>query len=73
LVRNAEIYRSDLLGRARGSAESFVKLAEEEARSPEVTRRRLWLERMERVLPQTNTIVVQPSTGSERRRIFIDG
>ncbi len=73
VVRNAEIYRSDLLGRAKGEAESFVRLAAEEARSPEVTRRRLWLERMEKDLPKASTKVVQPAARGERRRVFIDG
>ena len=73
LVRDAEIFRSDLLGRTRGAAHSFSQLAEEAAKSPELTKRRLWLEGVERLLPRVRTKVVQPPTGGERRRVFIDG
>ena len=73
LIRDAEIYRSDLLGRARGAARSFAELSREAAKNPRVTRRRIWLETIESVLPRTRTKVIQPSQDGKRRRIFIEG
>ncbi len=73
MIRDAEIYRSDLLGRARGAARSFAELSREAASHPAVTRRRIWLEAMEKLLPRTTTKVIQPPSGDRPRRIFIEG
>lgn len=52
-VLEAEGYALNRVNRARGDASRFVALYEEYRRAPEVTRRRLHLETMQKVLPET--------------------
>lgn len=52
-ILEAEGYALDRVNRARGDAARFVALYEEYRRAPEVTRRRLHLEAMQRALPAT--------------------
>jgi modulator of FtsH protease HflK len=47
---------------ARGHAARFVSIHDEYAKAPEVTRRRMYLETMERVLGDTEKIIIDPST-----------
>jgi len=49
---------------ARGETERFLALAREHARSPRVTEQRLYLETLERLLPDLETYVVDPSGGA---------
>ena len=51
-VLQAEGYALDRVNRAEGDAVRFVAVHEEYQRAPEVTRRRLYLETMQRVLPR---------------------
>ena len=50
-VLQAEGYALDRINRAEGNAVRFTAIYEEYRRAPEVTRRRLYLETMQRVLP----------------------
>lgn len=50
-ILEAEGYALDRVNRAKGDAARFVALVEEYKRAPEVTKRRLHLEAMQRVLP----------------------
>ena len=51
-VLQAEGYSLDRVNRAEGDAVRFVAVHDEYQRAPEVTRRRLYLETMQRVLPR---------------------
>ena len=51
-VLQAEGYALDRVNRAEGDAVRFTAIHEEYQRAPEVTRRRLYLETMQRVLPR---------------------
>ena len=53
----AEIYRSETIAAARGDAESFDLLRERVAAAPEVSKRRIWLEALEKVLSRPKKIV----------------
>lgn len=57
-VRQAEGYALDRINRARGDSARFVALFDAYQRAPEVTRRRLYLETMTRVLPRASRMVV---------------
>ena len=48
---------------ASGEAERFRSLAREHDRAPAVTEKRLYLETLERILPQIETYVVEPGPG----------
>ncbi|MBU0670304.1 MAG: protease modulator HflK, partial [Alphaproteobacteria bacterium] len=52
-------YAQQVLAQAQGEAEAFDEVYEEYRLAPEVTRRRLYYETMERVLSQTDTTVVE--------------
>jgi len=55
-------YRESKVAEATGAAERFRALEAEYLKAPEVTRRRLYLETMETVLPQVETVVVDPGS-----------
>lgn len=52
LVSQAEGYKTNRINRAQGDAARFKALAEEYRKAPEVTRERLYLETVEKVLPR---------------------
>jgi modulator of FtsH protease HflK len=58
MLRNAEAYREQRLIRARGDADRFVRIHSEYQKAEAVTRDRLYLEMVDRVLPRTKTVVV---------------
>jgi membrane protease subunit HflK len=60
----AEGYREAKIAEATGEAERFLALAAEYQRAPEVTRRRIYLEAMEEVLPGVQIVIIEPGTAS---------
>lgn len=58
LINEAEAYRESKVREAAGAAERFVAVQEAYATAPDVTRRRLYLETMEQILPGMNKIVM---------------
>lgn len=58
-INRAEAYAQQILARAQGDAASFDKIYAEYKLAPEVTRRRLYYETMERVLRKTDKTVVE--------------
>ena len=58
MLRVAEGYREQRLIRARGDADRFVRIHGEYKKAEAVTRDRLYLEMVDRVLPRTKTVVV---------------
>jgi modulator of FtsH protease HflK len=58
MLRVAEGYREQRLIRARGDADRFVRIHGEYKKAEAVTRDRLYLEMVDRVLPKTKTVVV---------------
>ena len=59
---SAQGYRDARIAQASGEAGRFTALQTEYAKAPEVTRRRLYLETMEQVLPDVEKIIIQPGT-----------
>lgn len=57
-VQEAEGYSADRINRARGDAAAFDSLLEAYRRAPEVTRRRIYLETMQAVLPRVKRKIV---------------
>jgi len=62
-VSEAEGYAVDRVNRAKGDVARFVEIAKVYAVSPQVTRRRLFLETIERVLPNVSRVVVASDEG----------
>ena len=63
-VRSAEAYRDSKVAEAAGEAARFSAVLVEYERAPEVTRKRLYLEAMEDVLPKVQKLIIEPGTGA---------
>lgn len=61
LLEQAEGYRAQQVNQAEGEAARFVAVYDEYAKAPEVTRKRLYLETMERVLGDVDKIILDDS------------
>ncbi len=59
----AEGYRAQVINEAEGEASRFIAVYDEFAKAPEVTRKRLYLETMERVLGSVDKILIDEGTG----------
>ena len=58
VMEEAEAYRATRVNRARGEAERFKAIYQEYRNAPEVTRRRLYLEMIDDVLPALGKVYV---------------
>jgi modulator of FtsH protease HflK len=62
MYEQAEAYKRSKIIEARGEATRFEALLAEYQLAPDVTRRRLYLETMEEILPEIEKMVVEPNT-----------
>jgi len=60
-LEEAEGYRARVVNEARGDASRFTSVLEEYSKAPEVTRKRLYLERMEQVLGTIDKTILDQS------------
>ncbi|QDL92831.1 FtsH protease activity modulator HflK [Paroceanicella profunda] len=63
LVQEAEAYRSQAVNEAQGAASRFTAIYNEYVNAKEVTRKRLYLETMERVLGNVDKVIIDPDVG----------
>lgn len=63
VIREAHAYKQQRVAEAIGNTDRFLALLEEYRKAPEITRARLYLEAMERVLPRTRIYVVDTDGG----------
>jgi modulator of FtsH protease HflK len=61
IIQGAEAYKEQTVAEANGRADRFLKVYEEYAKAPEVTRKRMFLETMERVFGGTEKIIIDNS------------
>lgn len=59
---DASAYKSQVVLEAEGQAARFISVYNEYAKSPDVTRKRLYFETMEQVLGQSQKVLVEPGT-----------
>jgi len=64
ITQAAEAYREQTVAEAKGQAARFLKVYEEYKKAPDVTRRRLYLETMEKVLGGTEKFILDTGAGS---------
>jgi len=64
ITQAAEAYREQTVAEATGQTARFLKVFDEYKRAPDVTRQRLYLETMERILGGTEKVIIDPGTGS---------
>jgi membrane protease subunit HflK len=60
---DAAAYKNRVVQEAEGEAKRFISVYDEYAKAPEVTRRRLYLETMEKVLKDSNKVIVEQGSG----------
>jgi membrane protease subunit HflK len=65
LLEQAEGYRSQTVNEAEGEASRFIAVYTEYAKASEVTRKRLYLETIERVFGEVNKIIIDESAGGQ--------
>ena len=64
MLAQADAYRQQTMAEATGQASRFLKVYDEYKKAPEVTRRRLFLETMERVYSGADKIILDSKPGS---------
>jgi modulator of FtsH protease HflK len=64
IEQDAEAYREQKIAEAKGQAARFTQIDEAYKKSPQVTRERMYLETMERVLGGTDKFILDPANGS---------
>ena len=63
VLEEAEAYRARVVNEAQGEASRFLAVLQEYSVAPEVTRRRLYIETMERVLSSVDKIILDENAG----------
>jgi membrane protease subunit HflK len=64
IVQDAEAYKREVVAQAEGEASRFIAIYNEYAKAKTVTRERIYLETMEKVLSGVNKIIIDKQSGS---------
>ena len=64
IIQPAEAFKQARIARAEGEALRFTSILDQYRQSKDVTRRRLYLEAMEDILPSVNKIIISPEAES---------
>ncbi|MDO9384256.1 MAG: FtsH protease activity modulator HflK [Hyphomicrobiaceae bacterium] len=64
ILQGAEGYKTQTVAEANGQTARFLKVFDEYKKAPDVTRKRMFLETMERVLGSTDKIILDSKSGS---------
>jgi modulator of FtsH protease HflK len=65
ITQAAEAYRSQTVAEATGQTSRYMKIFEQYKKAPDVTRERMYLETMERVLGDTSKIIIDSKDGAQ--------
>jgi membrane protease subunit HflK len=65
IIQSAEAYRQQTVAEATGQTSRFLKIYEQYKKAPDVTRLRMYLETMERVLGSTSKVIVDTKEGAQ--------
>jgi modulator of FtsH protease HflK len=72
MQQDAQAYRSQVIALAEGQASRFAQLEAAYAQSPEVTRRRLYMDTLESVLARAHKVIIDARAGSNMMYLPID-
>ena len=72
MIRDAEAYRERLVKEANGEADRFTSVYEAYRRYPEVTKRRMYLETMGKVLKDTDKVILDNGAGGVLPYLSVD-
>ena len=64
MIAEAEGYKQQVIARADGSAQRFISIYNEYANAKDVTKRRIYLETMEKVMQKTEKLIIDDSSGN---------
>ena len=64
ILQRAQAYRDQVIADATGQADRFSQILEEYRKAPQVTRERMYLETMERVLNRTDKLILDNDSGA---------
>jgi membrane protease subunit HflK len=64
ITQAAEAYKSQTVAQATGETSRFIKIYEQYKKAPDVTRERMYLETMERVLGGADKVIINTGEGS---------
>ena len=64
ILQNAQAYRDQVIADATGQADRFKLILQEYQRAPQVTRERMYLETMEKVLNRTDKLILDSDSGA---------
>jgi membrane protease subunit HflK len=63
ILQSGQAYREQVVAEANGRTQRFLKIYEEYSKAPDVTRRRMYLETMERVLGGMDKVIIDQKSG----------
>ena len=63
MIQDANAYKERLVNEADGEAQRFISVYQAYLENPEVTRRRMYLETMQKVLSDTDKVILDKNTG----------
>ena len=64
MIQSATAYRDRLIKESQGEAERFLKVYQAYKQNPDVTRRRIYLETVQKVLQDTDKVIMEGSSGA---------
>ena len=64
IIQDAEAYREQVIADATGQANRFKQILGEYAQAPQVTRERMYLETMERILNRSDKLILDNNSGA---------
>jgi membrane protease subunit HflK len=73
LLNEARAFEAQRINEAQGRAAEFLAVLEEYTKAPDVTRERLYLEAMERILPKVQKFILDGDTGSPLQFLPLTG
>ena len=71
-LQEAEGYKEQVIAQAEGETSRFTKLLTEYSKAPDVTRKRIYIEAMETMLSETNTVMVDVKGGNNMLYLPLD-
>ena len=63
IVRMAEAYREEKVNKAEGDAKKFENILQEYNKAKDITRKRLYIETMEEILPNMEKFIIDQKSG----------
>ena len=69
ILQAAQGYRDQVIALAKGEADRFISVYEQYKKAPDVTRQRIFIETMEKVLGDTEKVIIDDKAGPGRRAV----